>query len=333
MSAAWNVPLWARRTSACMPAARPEVNACSGLPPFSYGQLLQISQAQAAEIRALKAGQAGQAAEIKALKADNAALKADKAAATGQAALITKLRADQAAMGATNASQAATIGSLTEEVGTLKGQLASAVFNAGKYQAAYEAFKDLALSKHEAAVKEAEEAIEQWAVHTEQLEQQAAQAARQNAALRKRCNELTSWLSNPPLPPPPPPRQQQQQQHGSLGDVLGKSEALLAEFNQLSVNYSQLRERLLRRDATIGRRNATISQCNAAINERNAIIRTQRVELHMLRPLHQLARGNGAAIAAEASMRLSAHTRRRGSVPWTPPCKSRLSVCTKESAG
>ncbi|WIA34376.1 hypothetical protein OEZ86_012712 [Tetradesmus obliquus] len=319
------------KPAAGMPAARPEVNACSGLPPFSYGQLLQISQAQAAEIRALKAGQARQAAEIKALKADNAALKADKAAATGQAALITKLRADQAAMGATNASQAATIGSLTGEVGTLKGQLASSVFNAAKYQAAYEAFKDLALSKHEAAVKEAEEAIEQWAVHTEQLEQQAAQAARENAALRKRCNELTSRLSNPP-PPPPPPRQQQQQQHG-LGDVLGKSEALLAEFNQLSVNYSQLRERLLRRDATIGRRNATISQCNAAINERNAIIRTQRVELHMLRPLQQLARGNGAAIAAEASMRLSAHTRRRGSVPWTPPCKSRLSVCTKASAG
>jgi chromosome segregation ATPase len=227
----------------------------------------------------------------------DAAVSSSKAEDAGQAAVITQLQADCAAKDATTARQAATIDSLTTQIAGLQRQLSSVQYDAGKWQAAFAALKTQAEAKYAALAQESEAVINQWAANEQKLLQQAAQAAKKYAALRTHCDELTPQLNG---------MQEQQSNHD---EVLTRSEQLLEDYNML-------RERLHRRDATISRRDATISW--------------QRVRLQQLQ---QLAQERGAAVVANAYLRLYNHSHRIGSVPPRDPCKSRLSGCREEATG
>jgi chromosome segregation ATPase len=270
--------------------------ASNDLSSLSYQQLLQLCQCQAVQITTLRACVQQQADSRDAATTTNSSCCSSKAEAASQSAIIVQLQAVCATKDATTASQAAAVNSLTKQIAALQRQLSSALFDAGKWEAAYTALRKQAESKYAALAQESEAVIDQWAAHEQKLKQQAAKAAQKYAALRTHCTELTA-------------------QRSSLQEQLSCHEEVLTRSEQLLEDYNLLCERLHSRDATISRRDATI--------------RRQHVKLQQLQ---QLARGRCDAVVANAYLRLYSHSHRIGSVPSRDPCKSRLSGCPQPEA-
>jgi chromosome segregation ATPase len=217
------------------------VDCCSrkDLASLSHEQLLQLSQAQAVENKALKAGMPWLAASR------DASIISSKEEAARQATVIAKMQAAYESLHATNSSQAASIGCLKNQASGLQQQLGSAQYDAGKWQASYAALKTQAESKYAALAQESEAVIDKLAAHGSELQQQADKAAAKYAALHTRCAELTSQLSG---------YQELQSEHKQFLTV---SEQVLADYNVLG-------ERLSRRDAVISKQRLQLHQLRGA---------------------------------------------------------------------
>jgi myosin heavy subunit len=223
------------------------IDCCSlkDLASLNHEQLLQLCQAQAVEIKSLKADMQWLAASR------DASIVSSKEEAACQATVIAQLQDDNASLRTTNTSQAATMGCLKKQASDLQQQLGSAQCGAGKWRASYALLKTQAESKYSALARESEAIIDKWAAHGKELQQQAEKAAAEYAALHTRCAELTSQLS-------------------SFQAAQSDHKCLLTSSQQVVAEYNLLRERLDSWDALMIQQRLQLQQLRGATDNATA---------------------------------------------------------------